>query len=100
MINRIIKLKIKEKSLDDFINFISTTNEKVLESEGCKQIELLRDKDDKTVFFMYQFWESEKDLTKFHRSDFYSRLKEQLSNFYEENEQAWIVENFYDKIKK
>lgn len=93
-------MKIKEHCLSDFINFISATNEKILETEGCKQLELLRDKEDPTVFFIYQFWDSEKSLSKYHRSEFYGRYKEQINSFFEENEQAWIVENFYDKIKK
>ena len=59
MITRIIKITIDSVNTDDFKQFITLMKDNVSTIGGCQHIDILNNKEDKNIFFMYTIWETE-----------------------------------------
>ncbi len=99
MITRILKLNLKPERISDFIRYAELVLPKVLQMPGCKNVDLLQDKNDESTWFIYTIWESEASLNKYRKSEinigFIRKLKEWLARDF----QAWMVENMGEKKK-
>ena len=62
MIKRIVKLKIKEEYISDFVILFNQIKPEIIKFQGCLSVELLNDIHTKTIFFTYSLWETEHDL--------------------------------------
>lgn len=95
MITRIIKITIKPGNIDDFKQFISLMKENILTIGGCKHIDILNDREDKNIFFMYTIWETETVLNKYRKSELNKTFWNKLNQWSVKEPQAWTVENVF-----
>jgi quinol monooxygenase YgiN len=95
MITRIIKFKIDPVNTDDFKQFIALIRKDFSSIKGCKNIEILNDKEDKDVYFMYTIWETESMLNKYRKSELNKTLWTNLNQWSVKEPQAWTVENVF-----
>ncbi|MCK5822505.1 MAG: antibiotic biosynthesis monooxygenase [Bacteroidales bacterium] len=95
MITRIIKFKIDTVNTDEFKQFFTLRKNDFSKIEGCKNMEILNDKEDKDVYFMYTIWETEFKLNKYRKSELNKTLWTKLNVWSVKEPQAWTVENVF-----
>jgi len=59
MITRIVKMTFKKNKTDDFEKIFEESKEKIISSEGCLHLELLKYRKHSNVYFTISKWESE-----------------------------------------
>ena len=96
MITRIIKLRLKD-STDEFIKYINSIHDEIFQFTGCHNMEVLNDKDDPKVFFIYTIWKNETELNKFRNSSFNRNFWNTLQDLCESRPEVWTVENIFEK---
>ena len=82
MLTRIVKMKFKEKYLNDFFLFFDQVNTKISSFEGCKGMRLIQDINDPTVIFTYSEWENEKALNNYRNSELFLLIGLKLSPYF------------------
>jgi len=95
MITRIIKFKIEPVNADDFKQFIASIKDDFSTIKGCKNMEILNDKEDKDVYFMYTIWDTEFKLNQYRKSEINKTLWSKLQEWSKKEPQAWTVENIF-----
>ncbi|MBE9467115.1 MAG: antibiotic biosynthesis monooxygenase [Bacteroidetes bacterium] len=95
MITRIIKFRIAPANTDVFKQFIALIKKDFSTIKGCKNREILNDKEDKDVYFMYTIWESEFKLNQYRKSELNKTLWTKLNQWSVKEPQAWTVENVF-----
>ena len=95
MITRIIKITIDPVNTDDFRQFITLMKDNFSTIGGCQHIDILNDKEDKNIFFMYTIWETEAMLNKYRKSELNKTFWNKLNQWSIKEPQAWTVENVF-----
>jgi quinol monooxygenase YgiN len=92
MINRIVKLTFDEQYADDFKNFSKKIKGTIKSFEGCRQLDILQDKNDPNTFFTYSCWENEFFLNNYRESDFFKNIWPKTKKWFSDKPQAWSTE--------
>jgi quinol monooxygenase YgiN len=96
MITRIMKLRLKS-SANEFVEYIDSIRDDISKYYGCHNIEVLNDKEDNKIFFIYSIWKNDKVLNKFRNSDFNREFWNTLLGMSEKRPEVWTVENIFEK---
>lgn len=97
MITRIVKMEIEESKVDDFKTFLYPMTLRISSFDGCTHLDILNDKEDKTKFFSYSTWESEKHLENYRNSEMFKETWAKAKTFFAKDANAWTVENTFEK---
>ncbi len=62
MLVRIVKMSFHEENIPAFLENFEIMKEKIRNSNGNRFLELYQDKNNKSIFFTYSYWETEEDL--------------------------------------
>ena len=89
---RIVKLNFKTEYIPDFLTIFENSKLEIRKSEGCRLLELYRDKTNKNVFFTYSHWDTESDLNKYRNSPFFKEVWSQTKMLFKEKPEAWSVD--------
>ena len=92
MFTRIVKLSFHPNKVDEFLNLFEKNKESIRNSEGCRLLELYRDKTNTDVFFTYSFWETEQDLENYRNSDFFKGVWTSFKPLFNDKPLAWSVD--------
>lgn len=92
MIKRIVKLKIKEEYISDFVILFNQIKPEIIKFQGCLSVELLNDIHTKTIFFTYSLWETEHDLNYYRNSKYFNSVWKEVKLLFSEKAMAWSVE--------
>jgi autoinducer 2-degrading protein len=95
MFVRIVKMSFKEDKIDDFITNFNNNKDKIRNTQGCKLLELYRDKTNPTMFFTYSYWETELDLENYRNSELFINVWSSTKLFFKEKAEAWSVDKVY-----
>ena len=95
MLVRIVKMSFKEDKIDDFINNFNVHKDKIRNTQGCKLLELYRDKTNPTVFFTYSYWETELDLENYRNSELFVNVWNITKLFFKDKPEAWSIYKVY-----
>ena len=71
MFIRIVKLTFEAKNVESFLENFNKNKNKIRNFDGCRLLELYRDKNNSTIFFSYSYWESEEHLNTYRNSDLF-----------------------------
>ena len=71
MIIRIVQLTIRPDQLDTFLELFENIKFKIRASEGCRDLELLRDVRYPNIVSTLSKWDSEQDLNRYRESDLF-----------------------------
>ncbi len=66
-----------DDKVESFIKLFHTNKEKIIAFDGCQSVDLLRDVNDKNIFFTYSIWDSESFLNHYRQSETFG-LKQNL----------------------
>ena len=92
---RIVKMSFKEDKIDDFIKSFNNSKEKIRNTQGCKLLELYRDKTNPTVFFTYSYWDTELDLENYRNSQLFKNVWNITKLLFKDKPEAWSVDKVY-----
>jgi len=92
MFIRIVKMSFKEESIDAFLETFSKKKERIRNFEGCRFLELYRDKTDTNIFFTYSYWDSEANLENYRHSDLFKTVWSKTKPMFNNKPQAWSVD--------
>ena len=95
MIVRIVKMSFIKGKETEFLKIFSENKERILNFKGCSHLELLRDKNDDTIFLTYSHWNSEKELENYRNSELFEKVWNKTSLLFSEKAAAWTTEKTY-----
>ena len=74
MFVRIVKMSFTEEHIETFLHNFHENKEDIRNFEGCRFLELYRDKTNTNVFFTYSYWNTEVDLENYRHSDLFKSV--------------------------
>lgn len=92
MIQRIVKLTFKTENADEFANFFTEVKEKIEAQQGCHEVRLLRDLNQRNIFFTYSFWDNQEDLNAYRNSALFGTVWPTVKQWFSDKPEAWSVE--------
>jgi len=92
MFVRIVKMTFEVDKIDQFLIIFNQKKEKIRNSEGCKLLELYRDKSNPTIFFTYSYWQKESNLEKYRNSELFKDVWAKIKVLFNDKAEAWSVD--------
>jgi quinol monooxygenase YgiN len=92
MIKRIVKMEFMDDKVESFIKLFHTNKEKIIAFDGCQSVDLLRDVNDKNIFFTYSIWDSESFLNHYRQSETFRNIWSKTKPLFCNKAKAWSVE--------
>lgn len=81
----------KPENIEAFKAIFEKSRSAIKSFNGCKQVELLQDENDPTVFFTYSLWHSEKDLNVYRDSELFKKVWGSTKLLFNQRPEAWSV---------
>lgn len=78
-----------DNNTEEFIHIFEERKDTIKSFPGCIHLELWQDTNDKTVFFTYSVWESEKHLDHYRFSPFFKETWSLTKVLFKEKPEAW-----------
>ena len=92
MFVRIVKMTFDAHKTDQFLENFNENKDKIRNFEGCRLLELYRDKNTPTIFFSYSYWDSEKDLNNYRNSELFKTVWAKTKVLFSDKPEAWSVD--------
>ena len=100
MIKRIVKLTFREEEVEKFLENFEQNKLKISGFEGCRHLELWRDKKAPNIFFTYSYWESEAALNAYRHSDLFKGIWSKTKVLFSDKPEAWSIDVVWEKDKE
>ena len=97
MIIRIVKMSFSPDKTEDFLKIFNRSKEKIASVDGIISLELVRDRDNKNIFFTISKWENEDFLEKYRKSELFQNTWSKTKILFNEKPQAWSTETIFKK---
>lgn len=91
MFVRIVKMSFEKNKIDLFLSNFESKKEYIRNFNGCRFLELYRDKQNTNIFFTYSYWETEADLENYRQSDLFKGVWAETKVLFNDKPQAWSV---------
>ena len=91
MIERIVKMTFKPENTEIFEKIFYEVKTKIASFEGCKSVKLLKDVNNKNIYFTLSIWENEKALDNYRNSQLFNKTWEKTKILFSEKPQAWSL---------
>ena len=98
MFVRIVKMSFSEEHIADFLDNFENNKRNIRNFQGCKLLELYRDKKDPNIFFTYSYWETEYDLEQYRQSDLFKSVWSKTKVFFNKKPEAWSIDKIASLI--
>ena len=92
MLVRIVKLGFYKENIEVFLQNFDATKTKIRAFDGCKFLELYRDKNDQSIFFTYSYWETEAHLEAYRKSALFKKVWAETKILFSDKPEAWSVD--------
>ena len=92
MFVRIVKMGFQEDKIEEFLANFEENKSKIRGFEGCKFLELYRDKDNTNRFFTYSYWKDEEALENYRHSELFKNVWAHTKVLFNEKPEAWSVD--------
>jgi autoinducer 2-degrading protein len=92
MFIRIVKLSFHEENILAFLENFEIIKERIRSAPGNCLLELYQDKNNKSIFFTYSYWETEQDLENYRTSDFFIEVWSFTKKLFNDKPEAWSVD--------
>ena len=94
MFIRIVKMTFDSTKVELFLENFNKNKEKIRNFEGCRLLELYRDKNTPIIFFSYSYWDSEKQLENYRNSELFKAVWAKTKVLFSDKPEAWSVDKF------
>ena len=92
MFTRIVKMEFKAEEIPSFLANFEIVKTKIRSFPGCLHLQLLRDKNDTTIYFTYSKWQSEADLESYRNSSLFKDVWATTKPKFRSRAAAWSVD--------
>ncbi|MGA8853890.1 MAG: antibiotic biosynthesis monooxygenase family protein [Christiangramia sp.] len=92
MFVRIVKMGFQEDKIEEFLANFEENKAKIRSFDGCKFLELYRDKDNTNRFFTYSYWKDEESLENYRHSQLFKNVWTSTKILFNEKPEAWSVD--------
>ncbi|SDX46700.1 putative quinol monooxygenase [Flavobacterium degerlachei] len=92
MFVRIVKLSFHEENIPAFLENFESVKEKIRNAPGNRFLELYQDKNNKSIFFTYSYWETEEDLENYRKSELFTSVWSFTKKLFNDKPEAWSVD--------
>lgn len=92
MFVRIVKLSFHEENIPKFLEYFDLVKQKIRLVPGNQLLELYQDKNDKSLFFTYSYWDSESDLENYRKSELFNTVWAFTKALFNNKAEAWSVD--------
>lgn len=92
MLVRIVKLSFHEEKIPAFLENFELMKEKIRNAPGNRFLELYQDRNNKSIFFTYSYWETEEDLENYRNSELFYDIWTYTKQFFNDKPEAWSVD--------
>lgn len=92
MFVRIVKMTFDSSKTEEFLENFNKNKQKIRNSNGCRLLELYRDKNNPAIFFTYSYWKSEEDLNTYRNSDLFKNVWAKTKVLFKEKPEAWSLD--------
>ena len=94
MFIRIVKMTFDPSKVELFLENFNKNKKKIRNFDGCRLLELYRDKNTPTIFFSYSYCDSEKQLENYRNSELFKTVWAKTKVLFSEKPEAWSVDKF------
>lgn len=91
MLIRIVKMEFASENTEAFKELFTKAKSTIEASPGCRGVDLLRDLQNKNLFFTYSHWDNEEALENYRKSDFFRETWSQTKILFSNKPMAWSV---------
>lgn len=95
MFIRIVKMSFNDSNIETFLENFNNNKEEIRNVEGCRLLELYRDRNNLSTFFTYSYWDTEENLEAYRNSDLFKTVWAKTKALFIDKPEAWSV----DKIE-
>lgn len=92
MIIRIVKLTLQADKIDAFLVHFDQFKTAIRAAEGCQLLEVYQDKNNPAVFFTYSYWQEERYLDVYRKSETFGQVWPYAKSLFAAPAEAWSVE--------
>ncbi len=92
MFVRIVKMEFQEDKINQFLSNFEKVKNNIRNQDGCRLLEMYRDKNNKHIFFTYSYWETEQDLENYRNSDLFKGVWAKTKPMFNAKPLAWSVD--------
>jgi autoinducer 2-degrading protein len=92
MFVRIVKLSFHEENIPAFLENFEANKEKIRNAPGNRFLELYQDKNNKSIFFTYSYWETEGDLENYRKSALFNEVWSFTKKLFNDKPEAWSLD--------
>ncbi|MEZ7499780.1 antibiotic biosynthesis monooxygenase family protein [Flavobacterium sp. Arc3] len=92
MFVRIVKLSFHEENIPAFMENFEANKDKIRNADGNRFLELYQDKNNKSIFFTYSYWETEDDLENYRKSALFNEVWSFTKKLFNDKPEAWSVD--------
>lgn len=91
MIKRIVIMTFRKGEIANFIEIFESSREQIRNFKGCKNLELLQDVSNPSVFMTHSYWESETALEHYRNSELFNSTWKKTKVLFAEKPRAWSL---------
>lgn len=91
MLIRIVKMSFYPEKITDFLTHFDSVKTQIRKTPGNQFLALYQDKDNKSQFFTYSFWENEEALNAYRNSVFFNEVWTYTKTLFNAKPEAWSV---------
>lgn len=91
MIIRIVKLTLSSEKINSFIELFKQVEHEIKRFDGCENVILLQDINQKNILFTYSYWQSEEYLNAYRNSELFISTWKKTKQLFSEKAEAWSV---------
>ena len=91
MIDRIVKMNIKEDFCSEFERIFKNSKSHILNQKGCIIVKLLKNPHHTSEYFTYSLWETEDDLNNYRKTEFFKNIWSQIKPHFNAKAEAWSL---------
>ena len=91
MLIRIVKMTFDPAEVDNFLELFDCKKDRIRNFEGCTHLELLRDQNDKTIFFTYSYWKDAEALENYRQSELFKQVWTETKKKFAGRAEAWSL---------
>jgi len=95
MITRIVKMTFSQERVEEFLIVFNQKKALIAGFEGCEYLELVRDKDNKNIFFTISKWKEQTYLEKYRSSELFQQTWKKTKVLFSDRPQAWSTTSIF-----
>ena len=89
MLNRLVKLTLREEKANDFLVLFKEVKGKIKAFEGCLHLELWQCSDEKNIFFTFSIWKDKTYLDLYRKSNLFAKTWKNAKLCFAEKAEVW-----------